>query len=92
MSVIIAGVLTGGNGMAKNSDQFSMQEAMRLAQSETGKQLIALLRAQNSNVIDQAMTQVAAGDYGQAKQTLSSLLASPQVKSMLEQMGRHLNE
>ena len=78
--------------MKQNSDQFSMQEAMRLAQSEAGQQLFALLRAQNGNAIDQAMTQAAAGDYTQAKQTLASLLASPQVKAMLEQMGRAQNE
>lgn len=78
--------------MQKNSDQFSMQEAMRLAQSEAGQQLFALLRAQNGSAIDQAMTQAAAGDYTQAKQTLASLLASPQVKAMLEQMGRAQNE
>lgn len=78
--------------MKQNSDQFSIQEAMKLAQSEAGQQLFALLRAQNGNAIDQAMAQAAAGDYTQAKQTLASLLASPHVKAMLEQMGRNQNE
>ena len=78
--------------MQNNSDQFSMQEAMRLAQSEAGQQLFALLRSQNGSAIDQAMAQAATGDYAQAKQTLASLLASPQVKAMLEQMGRNQNE
>lgn len=78
--------------MQKNSDNFSMQEAIRLAQSEAGQQLFALLRAQNSSAIDQAMSMAAAGDYTQAKQALSSLLSSPQVKAMLEQMGGNPNE
>lgn len=78
--------------MQKNSDQFSMQEAMRLAQSEAGQQLFALLRAQDGGAVDQAMAQAAAGDYTQVKQTLSSLLSSPQVKAMLEQLGRNQNE
>jgi len=69
-----------------------MQEAMRLAQSEAGQQLFALLREQNGNAIDQAMTMAAAGDYTQVKQTLASLMSSPQVKAMLEQMGRQSNE
>ena len=78
--------------MQKNSDNFSIQDAMRLAQSEAGQQLFAMLRAQNGSAVDQAMAQAAAGDYSQVKQTLSSLLSSPQVRSMLEQLGRNQNE
>ena len=78
--------------MKKNSDNFSMQEAMRLAQSEAGQQLFALLHSENSAAIEQAMNMAATGDYAQAKQALSSLLSSPQVKAMLEQMGRNSNE
>lgn len=78
--------------MNKNSDNFSMQEAMRLAQSEAGQQLFALLREQNSSAIDQAMTMAAAGDYTQAKQALASLMSSPQIRAMLEQIGRNSNE
>ena len=78
--------------MNKNSENFYMQEAMRLAQSEAGQQLFAMLREQNGTAIDQAMTMAAAGDYTQVKQTLSSLLSSPQVRAMLEQMGRKPNE
>ena len=77
--------------MQKNSDNFSMQDAMRLAHSDVGQQLYALLRAQNSDAVSQAMDQAAAGDYTQAKQTLSALLASPQVRAMLEQLGRNNN-
>lgn len=77
--------------MQKNSDNFSMQDALRLAQSEAGQQLFALLRAQNGEAVTQAMNQAAVGDYAQAKQTLSALLASPQVRAMLEQMGRQNN-
>lgn len=78
--------------MNKNSDNFSMQEAIRLAQSDAGQQLFALLREQNGTAVDQAMTMAAAGDYTQARQALSSLLSSPQVRAMLEQMGRKSNE
>lgn len=74
--------------MQKNSDSFSMQDAMRLAQSDTGQQLIALLRAQNRDTVNQAMAQAASGNYTQAKETLSALLSSPQIKALVEQMGR----
>lgn len=78
--------------MQKNSDNFSMQEAMRLAQTEAGQQLFALLRSENGSAIEQAMRMAAAGDYTQVKQALEPLLSSPQVKAMLEQMGRNQNE
>lgn len=78
--------------MQKNSDNLSMQEALRLAKSEAGQQLFAALRAQNSAAMDRAMEQAAAGDYSQIKSTLSSLLSSPDIKAMLEQMRRQTNE
>jgi hypothetical protein len=74
--------------MRKNSNDFSMQEAMRLAQSETGQQLIAALRAQNTDAVSQAMEQAAAGDMEKARQSMSSLLASPQIQALLEQLRR----
>lgn len=77
--------------MQKNSDNFSMQDALRLAQSEEGQQLFTLLRTQNGEAVSKAMEQAATGDYTQAKQTLSALLSSPQVRAMLEQMGRQNN-
>lgn len=78
--------------MQKNSDNLSIQEALRLAKSDVGQQLFAALRKQNGTAIDAAMEQAAAGDYTQVKDTLSSLLASPEVKAMLEQMGRQSHE
>lgn len=78
--------------MQKNSDNFSIQDAMRLAQSETGQRLFAMLKEQNGGAVDHAMAQAAAGDYDQVKQTLSTLLSSPQIRAMLEQLGRQNNE
>ena len=77
--------------MQKNSDNFSMQDALRMAQSDAGQQLFALLKTQNGDTLNKAMDQAAAGDYTQAKQTLSDMLASPQVRAMLEQMRRQNN-
>ncbi len=73
--------------MPKNSDQFSMQDAKRLANSEAGQQLLALLKSQNSQQMQQAMEQAAAGDYAQVKQTLSTLLESEQVRELLRRLG-----
>lgn len=74
--------------MKKNSEGFSMQDAYRLAQSDTGKQLIALLQSQNSETIGKAVAQANAGDTDAAQQTLSQLLRSPQVRALMEQLRR----
>lgn len=78
--------------MQKNSDNLSMEEALRLAKSEAGQQLFDALQQRNGNAMGRAMAQAAAGDYSQIKDTLSSLLASPEIKAMLEQLGGQNHE
>lgn len=72
----------------KNSDNFSMKEALRLAQSDTGQQLFSLLNAQDGNALHQAMDQAAAGDYRSMLSTMSALLADPNARQLLEQLRR----
>lgn len=78
--------------MQKNADRFSMQEVMRLAQSDTGQQLLALLKRENGAALQQAMDQAAAGDYAQVQKTMSSLLTSPEAQALLRQLGGNGNE
>lgn len=73
--------------MQKNSENFSMQDVVKWANSPAGKQLIALLQQSNPAAIQQAMTQASAGNYSQAKQALEPLFASEDVKKLLQQMG-----
>lgn len=77
--------------MMKNSDTFSMQEALRLAQSDTGQQLLSLLKARDDNALKQAMEQAAAGDYRNMLQTMSALLADPNARQLLEQLRSEKN-
>lgn len=72
--------------MDLNSD-FSIQEAMRLASSPAGQQLLKLLQQQSSSDLQSAMNSAAAGDYQQAKNTLASLLGSPEAQALLKQLG-----
>lgn len=74
--------------MPKKSDDFSMRDAMHLAQTDEAKELLALLREKNPQQLQQAMDQASSGDYAQVKQTLSDLLASPQVQELIKRMGR----
>ena len=65
-----------------------IQNAMRLAGTPAGQQLLNLLQQSKDPALQQAMEKAAAGDFQQAKQTMSALLQDPQVKKLLEQMGR----
>ncbi len=72
--------------MKNNSSDFSMQEAMRLAQSDAGQQLLAMFARMDSAKQAQAAAQAEAGDYAQLKHTLAELLSSPQAQTLIRQM------
>ena len=73
--------------MEKNSGDFSVQEAMRLAKSPAGQQLLALLQQTDPQALQAAISRASAGDLSQAKEALAPLLASEDVKKLLQQMG-----
>ena len=73
--------------MQKNSQDFSMQEALRLANSPAGQRLLAMLRETDSAQLDQAAAEASAGDYAKAGKTLQSLLSSPEIRKLLEELG-----
>lgn len=74
--------------MQKNSDNFSIQEAMKLASSPSGQELIAALRQNDMGQIQKAAELASAGDYSQAQQLLSNLLQDPKIQSLLTKLGR----
>lgn len=73
--------------MEKNSQEFSMQDAVRAAQSEAGQQLLALLQRTDPQMLQKAMQQAAAGNLTEAKQALETLMASPEAKKLVDQLG-----
>ena len=73
--------------MEKQHD-FSIQDAMRLASSAAGQQLIALLQQKGGDGFRQAMASAAGGDYAQAKSALESLMTDPQAQKLLKELGR----
>lgn len=73
--------------MQKNSGDFSMQDALRLAKSPAGQQLLALLQQSDSAAVQIAMEQAASGNYSQAKQSLEPILASEEIQNILKQLG-----
>ena len=80
--------------MQKNSEgfhDFSMADAMRLAQTDAGKQLFALLQSTQGRQLEDAMAQASAGNYEQMKQTVQALMASQQAQSLLKKLQEDAN-
>ena len=74
--------------MEKKSQDFSMKEAMRLANSPAGKQLAALLQQADPKVLDNAVQQAQQGNYQDAAQQLKDLMTSPQAQALLKELER----
>ncbi len=66
----------------------NMKEAMRLAATPAGQQLIQLLQASGGASIEQARLHAANGNMEQAKAALSELLKSPRVQQLMKQMEK----
>ena len=73
--------------MQKNSENFSIQDAMRLASTPAGQELLSLLRQSDSAQLQQAAQLASAGNYTQAQQLLSGFLRDPEVQQLLFQLG-----
>lgn len=65
-----------------------IQEAMKLAQSDAGRQLYALLQQTQGQQLQSAMEQASAGNYDAVKKALSTMLSDPQAQKLLKQMGK----
>ena len=76
--------------MEKKTQDFSMQEAQRLANTPEGQKLVQLLQERDSAAMQKAMADASAGNYKEAGKALSSLLSSPEVQQLIREMGeRH---
>lgn len=73
--------------MLKKSQDFSMEEALRMAKSPAGQQLLSMIQQADSGQLQQVMNQASAGDYSKAGKTLQELLSSPEAKALLQQLG-----
>ncbi len=75
--------------MEKNNQKFqdfSIQQAMELAQSDAGKQLFALLQQTQGQKLKSAMDQAAAGDYTNAKETIQAMMASREAQELVKKL------
>ena len=60
--------------MQKKSEDFSMEEALRLSKTPAGQQLITALQQADQSELQKIARQAAAGDYASAAQQLNTLL------------------
>ncbi len=78
--------------MQKNLGDFSMRNAMELANSPAGQQLLNLLKNADSAALKNAMNEAASGNYEKVKQSLTPFLENPETQALLRQLGGTFNE
>ena len=74
--------------MQQNSKDFNLQEALRLAKSPAGQQLLAMLKQSQSPQVKQAGEQARKGDYAAAMNTVQQLLSTEEGQALLKQLRR----
>ena len=73
--------------MRKNSQDFSIQEAKRLAKTPEGQKLMTMLQQKDNEKLQKAMAEASAGNYKEAGSILQSLLSSPEAQQLIQKMG-----
>ncbi len=68
-------------------ENISMEQAMKLAASPAGRQLIQALQQQGGSDFQSAVSSAASGDYTQAKKALSGLMEDPTIRELLQELG-----
>ena len=74
--------------MEKKSQEFSMQEALRLAKSPAGQQLQQLLQQADQETLNSALAKAQQGNYEDAAQQIRALMSSPQAQALLKELEK----
>lgn len=73
--------------MDKKSDNFSMEQAARLASTDAGQQLMGMIRSQQGTNLDSAIAKANSGDYSELQKAVQQLMATPEAKKLLKKLG-----
>lgn len=73
--------------MEENSNNFSMQDMMRLAGTPAGQQLLNHLQKKNAKQLQIAIAHAVSGNMDQAKAILSELIGDPESQKLIRQLG-----
>lgn len=77
--------------MQKNSEDFSVQEAMRLAKTPAGQQLIALLQQEKGDKLQDIIRLAQAGNMQAAGNALQQILSSSDAQKLVKKMEEGKN-
>lgn len=72
--------------MQKKSEDFSIDDAARLAKTPAGQQLLAILRNADPNRLQLAADKASAGDYEMASKILQQMLTSAEAEAILRDL------
>lgn len=67
-----------------------LEKYAALANSQAGQTLLALLQASGGQALSDAMAQAGTGNYQAARDALSPLLASPEIRALLRKLEEGL--
>ena len=73
--------------MEEKSNNFSMQDMMRLAGTPAGQQLLDHLQKKNSKQLQMAIAHAVSGNMEQAKALLSEMIGDPESQKLIRQLG-----
>ena len=73
--------------MEENSNNFSMQDVMRLAGTPAGQQLLDHLQKKNSRQLQMAIAHAVSGNMDQAKGLLAAMIQDPESQRLIRQLG-----
>lgn len=73
--------------MEENSNNFSMQDMIRLAGTPAGQQLLNHLQKKNSKQLQMAIAHAVSGNMDQAKVLLSEMIGDPESQRLIRQLG-----
>ena len=74
--------------MQKKSEDFSVEEAAKVARGPAGQQLLAMLRSADQAQLQKAADLASAGDYKAASRLLEQTLSSPEAQALLKDFRR----
>ena len=77
--------------MQKKSEDFSVQEAMRLAKTPAGQQLIALLQQEKGDKLQDIIRLAQAGNMQAAGNALQTILSSGSAQKLMKEMEEQKN-
>jgi hypothetical protein len=76
--------------MDQNNGNFSVEDIKKLAGSDVGRQLMAMLTENHGDTANAVRRSMASGDTDQARQALSKFLSDPKAQALLRQLeGRN---